>query len=76
MGNSVTTDDDRAAYRDGDHAARLEDATRAELDALRAHLDDTATWVQPAAELEERVVARVRHEAHGTVSLASERTRR
>lgn len=52
-------DDDRIAYLAGDEAVRLTPSERAELDGLRAALGDPAVWVEPPADLQERVVAAV-----------------
>ena len=52
-------DDDRIAYLSGEQVESLDAAERAELDALRALLDEPSTWVEPDPGLEGRVVAAV-----------------
>jgi len=52
-------DDDRIAYLSGEQVESLDAAERAELDALRAVLDEPSTWVDPDPGLEDRVVAAV-----------------
>jgi hypothetical protein len=52
-------DDDRIAYLAGDDSAGLSRAERDELDALRGVLSDPAAWIEPPADLQERVVAAV-----------------
>jgi anti-sigma-K factor RskA len=52
-------DDDRIAYLAGYDSARVSPAERAGLDELRAVLADPAAWVEPPADLQERVVAAV-----------------
>jgi hypothetical protein len=51
--------DDRIAYLAGDDSARLSPDERAEIDELRALLAEPAVWVEPPADLQERVVAAV-----------------
>jgi Anti-sigma-K factor rskA len=52
------TDEDRIAYLAGDDSpVPLED--RAELDELRALLEDPSLWADPPAELEDRVVSAI-----------------
>jgi len=53
------SDDDRVAYLAGDDAAPLTAAERAEMDDLRGALADPAVWMEPDADLEERVVAAI-----------------
>src|SRR5690242_9270550 len=64
----------QAAYLDGDPAASAHVATcdvcgpeRPALDELRSLLDDEASWVEPAADLGDRVVAAA-HEARPPVA--------
>jgi hypothetical protein len=52
-------DDDRIAYLAGDDTVGLSRAERDELDALRGILSDPAAWIEPPADLQERVVAAV-----------------
>lgn len=51
--------DDQIAYLAGDDGARLSPAERAELDKLRDVLADPAVWVEPQADLQERIVAAI-----------------
>ena len=53
-------DDDRISYLAGDAAESLTTQERAELDELRELLRAPATWVEPDAGLEDRVVSRDR----------------
>jgi hypothetical protein len=53
------SNDDRIAYLSGDDGAPLTPAERAEIDELRAVLADPAVWVEPDADLEDRVVAAI-----------------
>jgi hypothetical protein len=56
-------EDDRIAYLAGEEAASLSASERAELEDLRGHLSAKATWVEPDADLENRIVAAVTSEA-------------
>ncbi len=56
-------DDDRIAYLAGEEAASLNASERADLEHLRGHLSAKATWVEPDAGLEDRIVAAVTAEA-------------
>jgi hypothetical protein len=58
-----TPDDDRISYLSGDRVDALSPQERAELDELRVLLASPATWEDPDAGLEDRVVAAVTHEA-------------
>jgi Anti-sigma-K factor rskA len=61
------SDNDRIAYLSGEAVDSLTPQERAELDELRMVLDAPATWEEPDADLEERVVAAIAEEA-GRVS--------
>lgn len=52
-------DDDRIAYLAGHDTGALSRAEREELDALRGVLSDPSAWIEPPADLQERVVAAV-----------------
>ncbi len=56
-------DDDRIAYLAGEETASLSASDRADLEDLRGHLRAEATWIEPDAGLEDRVVAAVTAEA-------------
>jgi len=53
------SNDDQISYLAGDDGASLTPAERAEMDDLRAALAHPAVWIEPDAELEERVVAAI-----------------
>jgi hypothetical protein len=59
----TTSEDDRIAYLAGDAVESLTARERAELDEVRALLEDSAMWAQPDPALEERVVAAIGEEA-------------
>ena len=59
-------DDDRIAYLAGEQDSSLSASERADLDDLRGHLNAQATWVEPDAGLEDRIVAAVSAEAGTT----------
>jgi anti-sigma-K factor RskA len=61
------SDNDRIAYLSGEAVDSLTPQERAELDELRTVLDAPATWEEPDAGLEDRVVAAIAEEA-GRVS--------
>ena len=61
----TTSDDNRIAYLAGEDADSLTAQERAELDELRELLGAPATWEQPDAGLEDRVVAMIAREAQG-----------
>jgi hypothetical protein len=52
-------DDDRIAYLAGDETDALSRTEREKLDALRGALSDPSAWIEPPADLQERVVAAV-----------------
>jgi hypothetical protein len=49
-------DDDLIAYLAGDSSAPVDPDKRAELDRLRRVLSDSAVWVEPQPDLQERIV--------------------
>lgn len=53
------SDDDQISYLAGDDGASLTPTERAEIDDLRATLAHPAVWIEPHADLEERVVAAI-----------------
>jgi len=53
------SNDDQIAYLAGDDGTSLTPAERAEMDDLRAALSHPAAWIEPDADLEERVVAAI-----------------
>jgi len=53
------SNDDQISYLAGDDGAPLTASERAEMDDLRAVLAHPAVWIEPDADLEERVVAAV-----------------
>jgi hypothetical protein len=58
-----TPDDDRISYLSGEPVDALTPRERAELDELRTLLESPATWEEPDAGLEDRVVSAVIREA-------------
>ncbi|MFI5038420.1 MAG: anti-sigma factor [Solirubrobacterales bacterium] len=68
-------DDDRAAYLAGEDREALTAGERAELDELRGLLTSEATWAEPDASLEDRVVAAIAAEARTAPAARSERPR-
>jgi Anti-sigma-K factor rskA. len=59
----ASSEDDRIAYLAGEPDASLTARERAQLDELNALLKAPATWAQPDAGLEDRVVAAIAEEA-------------
>jgi hypothetical protein len=59
----ASSDDDRIAYLAGEPGRSLTSEERAELDELNALLAAPATWAQPDAGLEDRVVTAIAEEA-------------
>jgi hypothetical protein len=55
----MSDDDDRVAYLAGEDGIEVDDATRADLDELRALLADETLWAMPAPELEDAIVASI-----------------
>jgi hypothetical protein len=53
------SDNDRIAYLSGEQVESLDPVERAELDELRATLKSPASWVEPADDLEDKVLASV-----------------
>jgi hypothetical protein len=58
-----TSDDDRILYLSGEPVDSLTPQERAELDELRELLEAPATWEEPDAALEDRIVAAIADEA-------------
>ena len=58
-----TSDDDRILYLSGEPVDSLAPQERAELDELRALLETPATWEEPDAALEDRIVNAIADEA-------------
>jgi hypothetical protein len=58
----MSDDDDRVAYLAGEDGIEVDDATRADLDELRALLADDTLWAMPAPELEDAIVASIASE--------------
>ena len=56
-------DDDRIAYLAAEGDELADPAQRADLDELRALLADPSVWVEPASDLEDRIVASIGAEA-------------
>jgi len=67
-----TSDNDRIAYLSGDAVESLEPHERAELDQLRALLATPATWEQPDAALEDRVVNAIAEQARSQPGTATQ----
>jgi Anti-sigma-K factor rskA len=59
-----TSDDDRITYLSGEVVDALSPQERAELDELRGLLATPATWEEPDAGLEDRIVSAIADEAH------------
>jgi Anti-sigma-K factor rskA, C-terminal len=57
------SDDDRIAYLSGEPVDSLTPQERAELDELRGLLQTPATWEEPDAALEDRIVSAIAEEA-------------
>jgi Anti-sigma-K factor rskA len=57
------TDDDRISYLAGDAVESLSAQERAQLDEVREALREPATWAEPDAGLEDRIVAAIAEEA-------------
>ncbi|HTP20625.1 MAG TPA: anti-sigma factor [Solirubrobacteraceae bacterium] len=78
-----TSDDDRIAYLSGEPVDSLTPQERAELDELRGLLETPATWEEPDAALEDRIVNAIAEEARrgspvesASVSVGEPKTRR
>lgn len=69
-------DDDRAAYLAGEDRGSLTAGERAELDELRGLLTAPATWAEPDASLEDRVVRAIAGEAEPAPAVRRGRPRR
>ena len=61
-----TSDDDRIAYLSGEPVDSLTPQERSELDELRTLLETPATWEEPDARLEDRIVSAIADEAGRT----------
>jgi hypothetical protein len=76
----VTDDDRRAAYLAEGDAGGLSAADVAAMDDLREYLRDDAVWIEPPAELGERITASIATEKAGSgakvIPLAERRSRR
>jgi Anti-sigma-K factor rskA, C-terminal len=59
----MSDDDDRVAYLAGEDGIEVDDATRADLDELRALLADESLWAMPAPELEDAILGSITAEA-------------
>jgi Anti-sigma-K factor rskA, C-terminal len=59
----MNDDDDRVAYLAGEDGSEVDDATRADLDELRALLADETLWAMPPAGLEDSIVAAIAAES-------------
>jgi hypothetical protein len=64
----TANDDERIAYLAGDATESLSADERAQLDDLRDMLRSQATWVEPDAGLEDRVVETIAAEAHAVAA--------
>ena len=69
----ATHEDDRAAYLAGEDRQSLTPAQRAELDELRSLLGSPATWAEPSADLEDRVVTAIAEQAGARAARPRER---
>ena len=67
-----TSDDDRILYLSGEPVDSLAPQERAELDELRALLETPATWEEPDAALEDRIVSAIADEARRARPVESE----
>lgn len=67
-----TSDDDRILYLSGEPVDSLAPQERAELDELRALLETPATWEEPDAALENRIVSAITDEARRARAVESE----
>jgi hypothetical protein len=59
----VSSDDERISYLAGEPVGELDAEERAALDEFRALLADPSLWVEPDADVEDRVVAAIAGEA-------------
>ena len=71
-----TSDDDRIMYLSGEPVDSLTPQERAELDELRTLLETPATWEEPDAALEDRIVSAIADEARRERPVESEPRRR
>ena len=65
------SDNDRISYLSGEPVDSLTPQERAELDELRTLLDTPATWEEPDAGLEDRIVSAIADEARREQATAS-----
>ena len=72
----MNSDDDRISYLAGDPAGDLDDEARTELDEFRALLADPSLWVEPDADLEDRLVSAIAAEAKPPAKVISLDARR
>jgi hypothetical protein len=72
----VNSDDERISYLAGDPAGDLDAEARAELDEFRALLADPSLWVEPDADLEDRIVSAIAAEAKPPAKVISLDARR
>jgi hypothetical protein len=72
----VNSDDERISYLAGDPADDLDAEARAELDEFRALLADPSLWVEPDADLEDRIVSAIAAEAKPPAKVISLDARR
>ena len=59
LGPTMTTDDDRAAYLEGEDSTVLDAKERRALDGVRELLADPAVWNEPGPGLEAEIVAAI-----------------
>ena len=72
----MNNDDERISYLAGDPAGDLDADERAELDEFRALLADPSLWVEPDADLENRIVSAIAAEAQPPAKVISLDARR
>src|SRR5258708_2796389 len=75
-GPTMTTDDDRGAYLEGEDRPGLDAEERRALDDIRSLLADPALWEEPPARLEADVVAAVTSQAAAAANEARHESRR
>ena len=72
----MNSDDERISYLAGDPEGDLDAEARAELDEFRALLADPSLWVEPDADLEDRIVSAIAAEAKPPAKVISLDARR
>ena len=72
----MNSDDERISYLAGDPTDDLDAEARAELDEFRALLADPSLWVEPDADLEDRIVSAIAAEAKPPAKVISLHARR